>query len=79
MPPPHAALRAWERHGVSARNADLDGVVMDIIATLAGDRLAALLLRRMEAGREMWMVKLCGVDVRVIYLPSAARVLTVLP
>jgi hypothetical protein len=75
----HAAIRAWERHRLAVTSAELDAAALDIIATVAGDRTAGLLLVRERSGTEIWLIRLCGRAVRVAYSPLSARVMSVLP
>ena len=75
----HAAVRAYERHGLLVTNADLDAAALDIIATLADTFPRAVLLQVKPTGVEIWLVRLCGRAVRVAYLPKYATIISVLP
>ncbi len=76
----HAAHAAADRYGLALDECDFAAMVADIILTLAGDRNAALMLRRQDCGSEIWIVRVPdGPAVRVVYRPAIAMVVTVLP
>lgn len=75
----HAAIRAAERHGLSVTTSDLRSAFLDIVDTVAGLRRAAVLLHRKSNGTERWLVRLGERAVRVVYIPEAALIVTVLP
>jgi hypothetical protein len=83
---PHAVHRAAERHGVDISPAVLNAIILDITETVAGIRSAALMLSREQppyrnatlGPRETWMVHLGPCDVRVVWCPATASVVTVL-
>lgn len=68
----HAVLRCQERHGFTPTAAQGDAAVLDII-----ERRAVLLGVR-PGGKEDWLVRLGPFQVRVVYAPEAALIVTVL-
>ena len=76
----HAIETAQLRYGVALDEHDFAAMVWDIVATLAGDRSAALLLAHVRGGREIWLLRVPqGPAVRVVYSPARAQIVTVLP
>jgi len=75
----HAAQRLLERHGVQPDDALWRGVLLDITDTVAGQRTAALLLRRERHGMEIWAVRIGGVARKIVYNPETAEIVTVYP
>jgi hypothetical protein len=78
----HAVDAARARYGVELDDADFTVMVLDIIETVAGARRGgALLLATIRFDREIWLLRIPrgGPAVRVVYIPVAARIVTVLP
>lgn len=73
----HAIDRALERYGVLLDADDIETLVMDIIASVDGDPRAILMDQ--SNGIEVWWVKVRGHDMRVVYGPVTASIVTVLP
>lgn len=73
----HAAERAKERFGVDVTDEQWREAVMAIWDTVAGGCALALFLGALPAGKEAWAVRLAGHDVRVIYDPATACIVTV--
>jgi hypothetical protein len=76
----HAQAAAFTRYGVMLEACDFAAMVAGIIATVAGDPPAAILLSRQELGREVWIVRIPnGPAIQVVYEPKIAMIVTVLP
>ena len=75
----HAQARTIERYGYEPTQADWWQAALDILDTLAGARSAALMLGRWRGTSEVWLVRLGLVAVRLVWVPTAAIVATVLP
>ena len=74
----HAIHRAAERYGVAFDYAEWAQMLLDIMDTAAGVRVAALLAGK-SAQVEEWHVYLGGVAVRAVYDPRTATVVTIAP
>lgn len=75
----HAADRVKERYGLEPTDAEWSCAVLDIIDVTTGHGSAALLLRRFNDGSELWIARLAGRCMKLIYQPRAALIVTVLP
>jgi hypothetical protein len=76
----HAQHRALERYGVELSGRDFDLMVRDIIAAVIGESRLAVLISRGDGYRETWLLRMPqGAAVRVIYSPSTAQIITILP
>lgn len=73
----HADIRAHERFGIEATAADWRAAVLSIWNTLAGETPTALFLGVIADGKEAWGLHLGGHDVRVVYDPATACIVTV--
>ena len=76
--PPHAAVRAAERYGITLTLADLDAMMLAIMAAKLREPSTAV-LQRFDRDREIWFVDAPGSRVRVVYCAINAWVMTVLP
>ena len=74
----HAFVRADQRLPFSATEDDFRAVVDDIVAVLSGEARACVLLRRCPDGKEVWLARMRGHSVRVVYAPETAGVITVI-
>ncbi len=76
----HAVDAAQARYGIALTEMDFAAMVADIVLTVAGDVVAALLLSRARHGREIWLLRIPhGPAVRVVYSPDEVLIVTVLP
>ena len=76
----HAVEQAQARYGVRLDDGDFAAMVRDILAVVDGEAAPALLLARMQRGREIWLLRIpAGPAVRVVYSPISAQIVTVLP
>ncbi len=75
----HAADQLAERYGFVATEDEWQRAVLDIIDVVGGLGARALLLRRQGNGRELWLARLAGRPMRLVYQPALAMFITVLP
>lgn len=76
----HAARAAAVRYGVALDESDFRMMVLAIVAVVSGIVAPAMLLARARQGREIWLTQIpYGPAVRVVYSPTFARIITVLP
>ena len=75
----HATERVRERYGLEPTDEEWADTVLDIINAVGGTGTQALLLRRLNLDAELWIARLRGRCMKVVYQPTAARIITVLP
>lgn len=74
----HAKQRALERLGFEPDEWDWRTLALSILDTKAGTATDAILLKVDGNGAETWLTRLRGREVRVVWSPLSAQVVTVM-
>lgn len=75
----HAADRVAERYGFIPTGDEWERAALDIIEVVGHGGVKALLLRRFHDGTELWLARLSGCPVKLVYRPKDALFITALP
>ncbi len=75
----HAADRVTERYGFVATEEEWQRAALDIIDVIGAGGGRAVLLRRHPDGTELWLARLSGWPVKLVYKPAEALFITALP